>query len=135
MYLTGCGNGSAAEPTENNVAPDVYVAESGKTDAEEAEEEAETASMPDESRVAAKEEPGQEESENEAADMPAEIPQLPDTGAGPEDFVPGGWELLDCVELDFNEDGISDYVGVLEAAAAAAEGLWNIRVIPESCLP
>lgn len=128
VYLAGCGNSPVAELTENNVALDGDVAENGKV--EEAEEEMETVSMPDESRVAAEEEPVQEESENETADMPAGVPQLPDTGAGPEDFVPGGWELLDCVELDFNEDGISDYVGVLEEAAADAEEDLEYRGYP-----
>ena len=44
------------------------------------------------------------------------LPRVSDTGRRLEDFVPEGWELLDSVALDFNEDGIPDYVGVLEAA-------------------
>lgn len=48
-------------------------------------------------------------------DDTAEIaPQLPDSGGQLADFVPDGWELLDSVELDFNEDGLLDYVGVLQ---------------------
>lgn len=40
--------------------------------------------------------------------------ELPQRGVSLSDFVPEGWVLLDSVELDFNEDGITDYVGVLE---------------------
>lgn len=130
VYLTGCGKGSAAEPMENNVISDGEMAESGKAEAEEVEEETETVSLPDESRSAVREEEEREEFENEAADMPAEVPQLPDTGEGPEDFVPEGWELLDCVELDFNEDGIPDYAGVLESAAVDAEGALEYQGYP-----
>ena len=39
-------------------------------------------------------------------------PELPVTGTQLSDFVAEGWEILDCVELDFNQDGIVDYVGV-----------------------
>ncbi len=44
------------------------------------------------------------------------IPTLPAAGRKLSDFVPEGWELIDSVELDFNEDGIADYVGVQEKA-------------------
>ncbi|MDE7477107.1 MAG: DUF5050 domain-containing protein, partial [Lachnospiraceae bacterium] len=47
-------------------------------------------------------------------DKPEETPRLPDTGRKPEDFVPEGWKIVDHVELDFNADGIMDYMGVLE---------------------
>ena len=50
-----------------------------------------------------------------AEDTPKEAPQLPETGRKFEDFVLENWEILDSVELDFNEDGIPDYLGVLEA--------------------
>lgn len=39
---------------------------------------------------------------------------LPVTGKQLSDFVPDNWTLMDSVTLDFNEDGIMDYVGVLE---------------------
>lgn len=42
-------------------------------------------------------------------------PKLPQTGRKLSDFVPEGWELMDSVELDFNQDGVVDYVGVQEA--------------------
>ena len=63
-----------------------------------------------------------EESGNEGADIPREVPKLPDTGGKLTDFVPEGWEVLDCVELDFNEDGIPDHVGVLEETMTEVEG-------------
>lgn len=42
------------------------------------------------------------------------IPELPASGSRLADFIPQDWELMDSVELDYNEDGITDYVGVLE---------------------
>lgn len=41
-------------------------------------------------------------------------PKIPSKGKQISDFVPQNWELFDSVTLDFNQDGISDYVGVLE---------------------
>lgn len=52
---------------------------------------------------------------------PREIPQLPETARELAGFVPEGWEIMDSVELDFNEDGVTDYVGVLEAASTDEE--------------
>ena len=62
-----------------------------------------------------------ESSESEAEQTSSEqtkfnIPTLPAAGRKLSDFVPEGWELIDSVELDFNEDGIADYVGVQERA-------------------
>lgn len=45
-----------------------------------------------------------------------DVPTLAMEGREPADFVPEGWELMDSAELDFNEDGAVDYVGVLERA-------------------
>lgn len=55
-------------------------------------------------------------SESDADDEPESviIPRLPLTGSQLTDFVPEDWWLLDSVELDFNEDGIFDYVAVLQ---------------------
>lgn len=50
------------------------------------------------------------------SDEPETIPLLPETGKELADFVPEGWEIHDSVELDFNGDGRTDYVGVLETA-------------------
>lgn len=41
-------------------------------------------------------------------------PTLPAAGCELSDFVPEDWELMDSVELDYNGDGVTDYVGVLE---------------------
>ncbi len=43
--------------------------------------------------------------------------ELPGTGRVFLDFVPEGWQVLDCGQLDFNGDGLDDYVGVLEVPA------------------
>lgn len=55
-------------------------------------------------------------SESDAADEPEPviIPGLPLTGKKLSDFVPEDWWLLDSVKLDFNEDGLFDYVAVLQ---------------------
>lgn len=136
IHLAGCGRGSTAETAENEFLSDTDRAEDGKA-------QTDTALLPDESQSKVKEEaeqadfeneaeeePEREEAENEADDMPKEAPQLPDTGGRLEDFVPEKWELLDSVELDFNEDGIHDYVGVLEAAAADGKGAMGYQGCP-----
>ena len=43
------------------------------------------------------------------------IPELRAKGQKLSDFIPEGWELIDNVTLDFNKDGLTDYVGVLQA--------------------
>lgn len=65
-----------------------------------------------------------------------EVPQLPSHGRTLEDFAPPGWSILDYVELDFNQDGLTDYVAVTEADApktyddlADEEDLWNPRIL------
>lgn len=52
-------------------------------------------------------------------------PRLPQTGRSLDDFVPEGWLLLDSVEMDFNRDGNTDFVGVQEADSAADEEAWR----------
>jgi len=49
------------------------------------------------------------------------VPALAETGKELTDFIPEGWALLDSVTLDFNEDGVTDYVGVLEYDGASEE--------------
>ena len=61
---------------------------------------------------------------------PREVPRLPETASELAGFVPEGWEILDSVELDFNEDGIPDYVGVLEAAMIDKGGYWTYQDDP-----
>lgn len=64
----------------------------------------------------------QEASESETDNSMKEAPRLPESGRRLADFVPEGWQVCDSVELDFNEDGIPDYVGVLQAVATNEEG-------------
>ncbi len=129
LSLTGCESGNEADLAENSGS--VY----NKIDLEEnspAESSPEESSLsveeiwiedtvPLESQITAEEEPSLEEAESAVESAPViEVPQLPDTGRKLVDFVPEGWELLDSVELDFNQNGISDYVGVLEVADQAS---------------
>lgn len=133
IHLTGCRSGSELNPIENVTISDIEVEENSM-----AEKEADTAMLPEESQSVVEEEPEQkpeqepeqEETEDEADDTPREVPQLPDTGSSLEDFVPEGWELLDSITLDFNEDGITDYVGVLEVAPIDIGGDWMYQLTP-----
>ena len=42
------------------------------------------------------------------------VPNLPSIASSPEEFTSSGWTLLDKVELDYNNDGKNDFIGVLE---------------------
>lgn len=55
-----------------------------------------------------------------------ELPQLPKTGSKLVDFVPEGWEISDSAVLDFNEDGIFDYIGLLETDSSI---YWDTRIL------
>lgn len=140
INLAGCGGGlekkavetiliSAKNSAESSMGEIKGSIDEAKTDtavlseesqggtAEEVTEEeptGETSKKPEKEPEEAEKEPGQEESGNETEDLPAEVPMLPKTGGRLEDFVPEGWEVYDSVELDFNEDGTPDYVGVLQ---------------------
>ena len=85
-----------------------------------------------EERLESEKEP--EESETKIDNAYKEAPQLPGTGRKLEDFVPEGWEILDSAKLDFNEDGITDYVGVLEAAMTDMDGYWMFQDYPPRIL-
>lgn len=52
-------------------------------------------------------------------------PELPATGRQLSDFVAEGWEIRDSVELDFNEDGIVDYVAVQEVPLDRKRDDWQ----------
>jgi len=117
ISLTGCGSqkpGVRQNPEEPPV-PAFGTAgpehSSGSTEdsttEKDADENPRPADVPDEG-----------ESAPEQADY---VKTLPDTGSGLMDFVPEGWALLDSVELDFNEDGVPDYVGVLDMPLSDAE--------------
>lgn len=125
IHLAGCGSGLASDPVEPVTISDEDSAEDGKAEAEtdtavdtSVDTSMEISMLSEESRSEVEAEPEQKESGNEADDAPGEVLQLPSTGRQLEDFVPEGWEILDSVELDFNEDGAPDYVGVLEKAWA-----------------
>ncbi len=62
--------------------------------------------------------------------VPGETPQLPAKASNLAAFAPEGWALIDSVELDFNQDGIPDYVGVLEAAGIEGEEGWTYQDAP-----
>ncbi len=62
------------------------------------------------------------------------VPTLPDTGGGLMDFVPEGWELWDSAELDFNEDRIPDYVGVLDIVLPYSGAGTDINLTPPRIL-
>ncbi len=60
------------------------------------------------------------------------VPVLPATGQTLSDFVAEGWKLIDSVELDYNEDGVTDYVGVQEALngeLSGRGGLSGLRIL------
>ena len=134
LLLTGCYGDLTGKREEE--AP---VTDSGKAVSGVAEPGTDTFVLSEEKREeviedAGQTEPGQREdteqeekselneSETETVDMPKEAPLLSETGSRLTDFVPEGWELWDNVELDFNEDGIPDYVGVLQAALTDEDG-------------
>ena len=117
MHLTGCRSGSASNPM-----PPLIVSDMNSVEGSMAEMETDTVMLAEKSQGEVEEGPESQEAENETDDIPKEVSQLPGIGRQLDDFVPEGWELLDSIELDFNEDGISDYVGVLEAAPIQMEG-------------
>lgn len=60
------------------------------------------------------------------------LPELPEEGKAPDDFVPKGWELMDMVETDFNGDGIMDCIGVLDLSSpvwGGGELGWPPRIL------
>lgn len=60
-------------------------------------------------------EPSESETEQASPEQTSRsTPTLPAAGCELSDFVPEDWELMDSVELDYNGDGVTDYVGVLE---------------------
>ena len=104
LLMTGCEGGAGAGSTAETEIESTLPSESQSVTEEVASsDEIETAS------------------EAESQPVP-EVPQLPGAGEGLRDFVPDGWVLLDSVELDYNEDGVTDHVGVLETG----EGLPRI---------
>lgn len=140
LFQTGCGNGSDEESSAENLTEDAAVFDTEEEDIAMTEAEKENSALEGD-RQDQEKEAGEEEEAGEAKEeiqgesgkeagseidesIPKEVPQLPETGAKLADFVPEGWELLDSVELDFNEDDITDYVGVLQWAKINRDRTW-----------
>lgn len=121
MVLTACQKESAAsvERAEQREAEEASI------ESETGTEESTASSQSEESSLQERDSEAMQMSESGGTgtdDNPMAAPRLPQTGRELGDFVPEGWEILDNVELDFNEDGISDYVGVLERGPVDMEG-------------
>lgn len=69
-------------------------------------------------------EPSESEEDTSPEQTKLSMPTLPATGCELSDFVAEGWELLDFVELDYNGDGIKDYVGVQDVPPDKEKDLW-----------
>lgn len=112
LLLIGCGNAGTLRPMQDVQASSVSPPREDRDVIYKTEEtsERETGAISEESKTI----PEESETASESERYLAEIPGLPLTGRQLSDFVPVGWELLDSVELDFNQDGRKDHVGVLE---------------------
>lgn len=55
-----------------------------------------------------------ETANTERQDKRVITPDLPVEASSLESFIISGWKLLDSVELDFNADGMMDFIGVLD---------------------
>lgn len=141
LMLYGCGkepvpnraeteNGSQADEalnggdlTQGDIAATESSAEAAASSEGEQEQTAQDLGQEKQDQETASEEKSeQEESESVPGNLMKEAPQLPAAGRRLADFVPEGWEVCDSEELDFNEDGVPDYVGVLQAVTTNEEG-------------
>lgn len=130
LFLAGC---SSRGPETEQISEDLTAPASG-TDSQEptptdfadsmAEKEPAEITVPED-------ELGDMENTTEEA---FHVPTLPDTGGGLMDFVPEGWELWDSAELDFNEDRIPDYVGVLDIVLPYSGAGTDINLTPPRIL-
>lgn len=55
-----------------------------------------------------------EEEEIRYEDIHATRPEIPLKGKQLSDFIPENWELFDQASLDFNQDGVEDFVGIMK---------------------
>lgn len=121
LLLAGCGEGQSGQPETGTFETEPIEISDDMAAGQSGESAAEVLAEPSEESAA-------EPSESEEATSPEQtklnIPTLPATGCELSDFVAGGWELLDSVELDYNGDGVTDYVGVLQAADQEIDGYW-----------
>lgn len=146
--LTGCGRDvmppeqadSAEQTVETECAePDDSSEEESTGGQEEPESEsAEEEMLPEEELIPAEGEedmdaPPEDDEEQQEEYIGSIEPELPATGMQLADFVAEGWEIRDSVELDFNEDGIVDYVGVQEVPLDKERDEWwnelSLRVL------
>lgn len=113
ISLMGCNSGKPKAPQSQE---ELTVSESETDDPEQVSD--------DPTEHESSESLTQEEDQKDPTRAPKEaalLPALPDRGSGPEDFVPEDWTLWDSAELDFNGDGIPDYVGVLDTTLPVPE--------------
>ncbi|MDE5952444.1 MAG: hypothetical protein K2H12_12820 [Acetatifactor sp.] len=122
---------SAEQTVETESAePDDSSEEESTGGQEEPESEsAEEEMLPEEESIPAAGEadmaaPPEDDEEQQEEYIGSIEPELPATGTQLSDFVAEGWEIRDSVELDFNEDGIVDYVGVQEVPLDKGRDEW-----------
>ena len=112
--VSGTGSGNTASPTPSASAASEAVADAAPDSTADVPPDDATDPATDAAADAA---PGTSSAEPPVSNTPADsppVPRLPQTGFQPEDFIPGGWALMDTVALDYNQDGRMDYVGVLQ---------------------
>lgn len=117
--LTGCGRDVMPLEQADNSGQTVET-EYIEPDNSLAEERITGQEAPKESTAA----PSETEEEQPTEDIGCIEPELPATGQQLSDFVAEGWEIIDSVELDFNEDGIVDYVGVQGVPLNKEKEMW-----------
>ncbi len=121
IILTGCGR-DAISSEQAEVEDESSEAGTGMED-ESTEEEIVTGDeqiLVEEDMAA----PPEDDEEQQEEYIGSIEPELPATGMQLADFVVEGWEIMDSVELDFNEDGIVDYVGVQEVPLDKERDEW-----------
>lgn len=119
MLLGGCGG---PEDSEFSAEGEIVAADISSEENSAAQETPQDSNLP--VAVSLSEENAGEEPVTEE-DLGSTEPELPATGTQLSDFVAEGWELMDSVELDFNEDGIIDYVGVQEVPLDTNKDGWQ----------
>lgn len=115
IFLAACGSNTASDPEEHVNVSDVNSPKDNTSETETDVASIEEKSSGEEENTEQSEAQNGEKVESEERPDVEERPKLPETGGKLEDFVPEDWRIMDSVELDFNKDGYSDYVGVLEA--------------------
>ncbi|WP_321012303.1 hypothetical protein [Eisenbergiella sp.] len=114
MMISSCSSDSSGvrPGREDPVQADVTQTPDGQAETEASLQTEPAMDSPTETELRTGE--GMQPDPNDAARMPEQVPDLLQTGRNITDFVPENWELMDSAELDYNQDGIPDYVGVLQ---------------------